>query len=458
MALPFLLPYIRRNTLLACRQVTKNFKKGVDSILSNHFSNSNKFFAYNRYKIQPRSTQVIERLRFRFTFVNGLHFIKSFGDLHSSNPFMTQSISILVGRTHYDSPSIKHMLCLHGENLLRLHLKCNYPNANHFNLNGESILDELAALLHLVPNLKSLKITTIPFIWPSTFAEATIPHFPILNNLEFLEVDDNNYLFIVKRIVHLYGSQIRILSCSGRLIEGCELRVQLPNVRKLCVNYVSLEALQSLASFKKGRLPLENIKFRMFHESVEAYEVLQAFGAFSESLKELELVCYPDFNEVREFYGNKSITNEREWKCEKVMKRLGVFTNLKIITTEWKIVRSKWFIEFLIGKCRGLRELYLFCEYEGVLDELEEFKRVIEQVGGVEKVEWWVWERGRFYLRKTMMMISSIPEVEKENATKAEDTSEDLELRNNEDFSEMSEASDEFRSDMKTSKFTCCYQ
>ncbi|CAL8102446.1 unnamed protein product [Orchesella dallaii] len=294
--------------ILTCREVSRGGKKMVDNLLQ-VFAEKRESFQFDHEESYRRrhfisKMQEIDRCSYNYLLKFGIEppgewsrrlLDRVGGSLGTNiNPFLTRSIIIPLDVEGNEGPAIEKMLTLFGHHVWNLTACVKVdddngdPNGNH----RVTPTKKFARLLRLVPNLKSLAISSGNWEPIETLSPDELPELKHLVSLNFNgwlndSLEPVPYAFLLR-----YGRQLIELwdTCNNSLLQLEELTVEvlnelLPNLKKLRLRRTFGSALPKLM---KVNWRLEELTLACFY-GWTTKQIFDIISNFSQTLVQLQL-------------------------------------------------------------------------------------------------------------------------------------------------------------------------
>ncbi|CAL8129627.1 unnamed protein product [Orchesella dallaii] len=385
---PLVLPLIIRNldfkTILACRKVNKSTKMAVDDTVKNDLTSPEKIYKLINYLPTKDREYYGELYNFEEAFlfqemtkVN--KFLSTVGYYRGNNSIIGGKLACgvqlcrQIGQNNLMSLfHLESLLKRFGKHLRYLELVfTNCPVCS----SAEKIISttKLVELLAYVPNVEVLSFTSAQHVIKMGKIEKQFPEMKKLRYIQFLE--NLPYTFISRLVSH-YGDQLTILDCkevffTARKSSPSELKLRLPNVRKVCVDQITANGLQKLSSVHWA---LTHLRVQNFNRRKRPTweEFVSSISGFKETLIELEI-----YDHVR---GLKTQGHENG---------PAAFPKLTCVTSNYHYMCKKNFYRFLLT-CVSLRKLefHVYSRYMFEAD-VDKAKQTLVDLPKVEQVVLW---------------------------------------------------------------------
>ncbi|CAL8134382.1 unnamed protein product [Orchesella dallaii] len=295
---------ISLNTLLFYRQLNRKTKEVVDKQLQKYSAFPEEDFANHLCSCRRNTYSKLELLSRRYFFWQSSdtkRFLKTFrlkSRAKKHNPFVTRSITLKHTGSGIDH--FRTLLDCSGHHVFHITFVPVYAPGN---------LTELLSLLHLLPNIRTLKVDGDLYLQSERdYLRAT--SFPTLSYLTALDfscasVEDLAAIAyedpLIIRLFRTYGKQLQTLICRGSLFHAENLRVDwfhtenlsnlLPNLKNLRIIGVTATSV-ALTELAQVNWPLEKLQLWDLGDNsapVQMVTVLQLIQTFGNTLAQVHL-------------------------------------------------------------------------------------------------------------------------------------------------------------------------
>ncbi|CAL8116291.1 unnamed protein product [Orchesella dallaii] len=388
---------VSKSDILTCRTVSRGAKKMVDSLLQVFAEEQETFqFAHEESIRQRNFISKIHEINESYDFRIGriqrgrstFQFLSRVGEhlSRNNNPFLTRSIMILLDVDGDEYTAMEKTLTLFGHHVWSL--TATIISDDDYIENPVLIpTKKFARLLSLVPNLKSLNLSSDNSELIEALLPEELPELKHLVRLGFMNWLSGSIESVPLAFLRRYGQQLIELgdTCNDSLLQLDQLNVQvlnelLPNLKKLRLRRTFDSALPKLA---KVNWRLEELTLKCFYEwKIE--DIFNIIGNFSYTLIQLQLnddIPFPRHVPV-------GILDIPGYPC----KELAKLQVLRLDTEFADIERCSWFWNSVGTMCDHMREIHFDKDYhitEPRDIEVNAAKQIFVKLPNLERILYW---------------------------------------------------------------------
>ncbi|CAL8116288.1 unnamed protein product [Orchesella dallaii] len=378
---------LNENDILTCREASRGAKKMVNNLLQVFTEEQESFqFGYEECDRRRRFNYKLQQINYSYKYATSFfthgsqrrrtaqEFLVRMGRSlgRDYNPFLTRSIIISLNAEGDEYTAIEKLLTRFGHHVwsLTAHVDSDDEDEDDDNILNRPLIPtkKFARLLNLVPNLKSLTLSSYRVEPIEALSPEELPELKDLANLNFVRwANDVAVPFVFLR---RYGRQLIEFwdACNDSLLQLDQLTVEvlnelLPNLKKLRLRRTFGSALPKLMHVNWR---LEELKVQCFYKWTTKY-LFDIISNFSQTLVQLQLNDYSEIllrDKSANDFGAAGYPCKALRKLEFLSFSLG-FANINSYS---------WFWNSAPALCGHIREIH----FERYVNELVGEPRTIE--------------------------------------------------------------------------------